>query len=247
MKKLIAALFLFLTPSVFAGTVLESFTAGNDSGTGGGHGLLVGRYDGSGDLSDREMAQSFTLDTAIECDQVQLEFSENINTMNGTTTLTVETSSGGSPSGSLVDADLTDGIADQPAAGYRGDAFGGTGTLSSGTLYWIHAASSNTTGSAYERLMSEDDSDAYTDGSAKYRDNNGAGSWTAINYDANFKVYGTVISTATNDPGVSGPNTGPMMIFRFDSKTGKEQIVAYYGTKKTAKEAFDELEAQGKI
>lgn len=82
-------------------------------------------------------AQSFNLAAQATIGSVDFLLAANIGSPTGGVTITIETSSGGNPSGTLADANLTTTVASPTASAWNTATFASSGSVSASTVYWI--------------------------------------------------------------------------------------------------------------
>ena len=236
MKKLIAIIAVFFTSSMaFGGGSVQTSHATVDSS-----------YAMRAFAAILQRAQGFQVGTTVNSNQIDLYLTK-VGSPTGNVWTNYYSDSSGAPNTSLGQSNNVDvtTITANPSFGWHQFDFAADVNLVAATQYHLIYNGDYTISAVNYTSWGIDSAAGYASGTEQYW--TGA-TWTDTADDANFKVYGTVPSSVTSG-GVATP--APMMIYRYDHKTKKEQVVAYWpkdrAKKLDVRAAFAELEREGKI
>lgn len=159
-----------------SGAIISQTTAPTDTSLGDSGGVEY-RY-----------AQSFQRTADFTCSGIKVKFGATTGSPSGQVTCTVETDSGGAPSGALAHANAT--LTFTPtASAVNTITFPGSFILSANTTYWLRLNCSNQASGVYWTILIDDVS-SYADGTLKQQLD--GGSWSDMTRDMYFEVLNPV-------------------------------------------------------
>jgi hypothetical protein len=174
------------------------------------------------DLTDDRIAQTFNLSSSSDVKSVKLDLKKT-GSPAGTITVRIETVSGGDPTGTLADANLTATLSESSlGTSYSTETitFGTSATLAAGDYAIVISSNRTASSTDYVSVSADSSSPGYTGGEAKTSTDGGT-NWTSAGADLIFDVLAE--GTNYDAPLVvawTGSKAQPDIAVRFDDGSG---------------------------